>query len=132
KWKELVAVRAGGMEKLQEQLDSVPKLMTQNGVSMISFKPAGPPRSFEVGNGKKVDPNTGREVFDYQQWLVLVPTVNQVRMFIDGEKRPRVIESTGFQVAIADKNQLEWTFIDGAGLDLNDLRTLFINLPADL
>jgi hypothetical protein len=43
-----------------------------------------------------------------------------------------VIESKGFQVAISDKDKIEWSFIDGAGLVVQDLRSLFISLPQDM
>jgi hypothetical protein len=35
-------------------------------------------------------------------------------------------------VAIADKEDLNWTFIDGSGLTPADLRGLFITLPQDM
>jgi hypothetical protein len=43
-----------------------------------------------------------------------------------------IIESTGFQVAISDKGKADWTFIDGSAVSVNDLRSLFGNLPQDL
>ena len=43
-----------------------------------------------------------------------------------------MIESIGFQVALADKGKNDWTFIDGAGLTTADLRSLFITLPQDM
>jgi hypothetical protein len=50
----------------------------------------------------------------------------------EGEPRPLVIESTGYQVAISDKGENNWTFIDGAGLKPADLRGLFVTLPQDM
>ena len=43
-----------------------------------------------------------------------------------------MIESIGFQVAVSDKGKNDWTFIDGSGLTVNDLRGLFVTLPQDL
>ena len=42
------------------------------------------------------------------------------------------VHSTGFQVAVTDKGKEDWTFIDGAGVTVNDLRSLFVNLPMNL
>ena len=47
-WKERTAKRMGGMEALEKQLDGVATQMVQQGISMISFKPQGQPRSYEV------------------------------------------------------------------------------------
>ena len=35
-------------------------------------------------------------------------------------------------MAVCDKGTNDWTFIDGAGLKVADLRGLFITLPQDL
>lgn len=133
RWKERVAKQMGGMEELDKQLAGVAKQMVQQGVSMISFKPQGAPKSFEVGPGKKVEKVNGAEVESlvFNQWLVLIPTVTKFRIIRQNDK-PVVIESTGFQVAVSDKGRNNWTFIDGAGLSVNDLRSLFVTLPQDL
>ena len=133
-WKERTANRIGGMKKLEEQLAGVAQQMVQQGISMISFKPQGAPRSFEVGPGKKVEKVNGVEVENliFTKWLVLVPTATKFRIIRKGETRPLVIDSIGFQIAISDKSRTEWSFIDGSGLTVNDLRGLFGTLPQDL
>lgn len=133
-WKERTASRAGGMNKLEEQLAGVARQMVQQGISMISFKPQGQPRSYEVGPGKKVDIVKGEEVetLIFTKWLVLVPTATKFRIIRQGESKPLVIESIGFQVAVSDKGRNDWTFIDGSGLTVNDLRSMFVTLPQDL
>jgi hypothetical protein len=133
-WKERVANRMGGMKKLEEQLSGVAQQMVQQGISMISFKPQGQPRSFEVGPGKKVEKVNGVDVESliFTKWLVLVPTATKFRIIRKGETKPLVIDSIGFQVAISDKGRNEWTFIDGSGLTVNELRGLFGTLPQDL
>ena len=132
-WKERTANRMGGMVELEKQLAGVAKQMVQQGISMISFKPTGQPRSFEVGPGKKVEKVNGEnvEVLIFNKWLVLIPTVTKFRIMRQNEK-PVVIESIGFQVAVSDKGKNDWTFIDGSGLSLNDLRGMYVNLPQDL
>ena len=128
-WKKRTAKRLGGMEKLEAQLDGVARQMVQQGISMISFQPQGQPRSYEVGSGSKME--VTKESVTYNQWLVLIPTVTKFRITRQNEKTV-VIESIGFQVAVSDKGKNDWTFIDGSGLSVNNLRNLFYNLPADM
>jgi hypothetical protein len=133
-WKERTAKRMGGMEELEKQLGGVAKQMVQQGVSIISFKPQGAARSYEVSPGRKVETVSGAEVESlvFNKWLVLVPTATKFRIIREGQTKPTLIDSIGFQVAISDKGKNNWTFIDGSGLTVNDLRGLFATLPADL
>lgn len=134
KWKERAAKRLGGMEKLEKQLDAVSRQMLQQGISITDFVPQGQPRAFEVIPGKRVTVVNGQEVEQliYTKWLVLVPTLTKFRVFIPNDPKPVLIESTGFQIAISDKGKSDWTFIDGSSATVNELRSLFINLPQDL
>ncbi|MEO7101033.1 MAG: hypothetical protein ABI162_16875 [Luteolibacter sp.] len=133
-WKERTAKRMGGMDALEKQLAGVASQMVQQGISMISFKPQGQPRSFEVSPGKKVEKVNGQDVESliFTKWMVLVPTATKFRIMRPGETKPLVIDSIGFQVAICDKGKNDWTFIDGSGVSVNDLRSLFVTLPQDL
>jgi hypothetical protein len=133
-WKERAANRMGGMAELEKQLAAVAAQMVQQGISMISFKPQGKPRTYQVAPGSKVVRENGREVekLVYTKWLVMVPTATRFRILRQGDPKPLVIESTGYQVAIADKGSNNWTFIDGAGLTVGDLRSVFITLPQDM
>ena len=133
-WKERTAQRVGGMAALERQLDGVAARMLQEGISMISFKPHGEPRVYQVTPGKRVVRENGVNVerLVFTRWLVLVPTTTTVRVLRPGETRSIVVESLSFQVAISDKGKNEWTFIDGASLKPSDLRGLFGTLPADI
>ncbi len=133
-WKERTAKRMGGMAELEKQLEAVAKQMLQQGISITGFTPQGQPRAFEVAAGKKVTTVEGRQVEQliYTKWMVLVPTVTTFRAFLENDPKPVTIESTGFQVAISDKGKNDWTFIDGSGVTVNELRSLFGNLPQDL
>jgi hypothetical protein len=133
-WKERTAKKMGGMENLQKQLDGVAKQMLQQGVSITDFTPQGQPRAFEVFPGKKVEVIDGKQIetLRYTKWLVLVPTVTKFRALIKGDPLAVIIESTGFQVAITDKGEDDWTFIDGSAVTVNELRSLFLTLPQDL
>ncbi|RPJ34539.1 MAG: hypothetical protein EHM17_06200 [Verrucomicrobiaceae bacterium] len=133
-WKERTAARMGGMEALEKQLAGVAAQMVQQGISMISFKPQGQPRAYGVSPGKKTIKENGRDIerLVFTKWLVLVPTVTTFRIIQQGKPRPLVIESTGYQIAISEKDKSDWTFIDGAALKPADLRGLFITLPPDM
>ena len=133
-WKERTAARMGGMEVLEKQLAGVAAQMVQQGISMISFAPQGQPRVYQVSPGKRIVRENGNEVekLVHTKWLVMVPTVTRFRIMQQGNPRPFVIESTGYQVAISDKGKNSWTFIDGAGLKPSELRSIFITLPPDL
>jgi hypothetical protein len=133
-WKERAAKRMGGMDVLEKQLAGVGAQMVQQGISIISFKPQGQPRAYEVAPGTKVVKESGANVSKlvYTKWMVLVPTVRKIRIQREGVLKAVVIESTGYQVAISDKARNDWTFMDGADLKLNDLRGLFVTLPQNL
>jgi len=133
-WKERAARRMGGMAALEKQLEGVAAQMVQQGISMISFKPEGPPRTYEVSLGKKTVKENGvdTEKLAYTKWMVLVPTVTKFRILREGNPKPLLIESTGYQVAVSDKGKNDWTFIDGASLSTNDLRAMFATLPQNM
>lgn len=131
-WKERLSRRLGSEQALEKQFDEAVAEMMRQGTSMISFKSYGFPKVYEVFPGKKVEVVDGKEVETLinTKWLLLIPT--EVRYRVMQKQEAIVIESKGFQVAIADKNKLQWTFIDGAGLTVQDMRSLFISLPVDM
>lgn len=134
-WKESVAKREGGMEKLEEKLAGIVKQMNEQGVQLLAFRPEGKPTAYEVGPGKEVTEEDGKKVekMIFKKWLLLIPTVTQYRITKPAQagELPKflVITSRGFQVAISDKDKNDWTFIDGAGVTVPELRRLFITLP---
>ncbi len=133
-WKKRAARRAGGMEALEEQLRQIGPRLVREGVSVISSKPEGKPTVFEVWPGRKTRTENGETVEEmiYTKWLIFVPTLTTYRVMLEGERSARVIESTGFQVAVSEKDPLDWTFIDGSSVTVNELRSLFLTLPQDL
>jgi hypothetical protein len=131
-WKERLSRKLGSEQALEKQFDEAVAEMVRQGTSMISFKTYGYPKVYEVFPGKKVELVDGKQVETLvnTKWLLLVPT--EVRYRVIQKQESMVIESKGFQVAIADKDKPQWTFIDGAGLTVQDMRSLFISLPADM
>ncbi len=126
-WKERVSQRMGGMQALEVQLAKIPEEMVRQGITMLSSRPEGAPIVHQVGPQKGKSGN-----LVYTKWLVLVPTMTKFRLIREGNPKPLVIESLGYQVAISPKDKLDWTFIDGAGLKVSDLRGLFITLPRNI
>ena len=138
RWKERMAKRMGGMEeldrKLEEQLDNVDQQMRLHGMSMMSFKPVGNPSVYAVwqGKAKKIVDGEAVEVLIKTKWMVLIPTVTKFRITDKELNKTRIIESQGFQVAVSEKRELDWYFMDGASLSVADLRSLFPALPENL
>ncbi|WP_035612522.1 hypothetical protein [Haloferula sp. BvORR071] len=143
-YKESLAKSVGSMEKLQAQLAEVPKKMAQQGISLRSFRTEGEPVVYEVDSGKQaLLDDKGKPVLDakgkaletmiYKKWLVVIPTVTEI--MVTGKPVPnenpklQVVLSHSFQVAISDKDKSAWSFIDGSGLRVSDLRRLFFSLP---
>lgn len=126
-WKERMAKRSGGMEKLEQSLRGIGDLLARSGISVISVRTYGVPSSHEVWPGKSVD---GSPV--YTKWLVLVPTVTRMRLLQEGNPKPVLIDSYGFQVAISDKQEGGWKFINGSDVSVADLRSMFTSLPGNL
>ena len=136
-WKERTAKRNGNTANPEQQAAGVAAQMVQQGISMISFKPQGQPRCYEVAPGTKVVKENGANVdkLVFTKWLVLVPTTTKFRiMHGTAGQPPKVvtIDSISYQVAIADKGRLDWTFIDGSQLKPSDLRGMFVTLPQTL
>ncbi|MEP4076392.1 hypothetical protein [Haloferula sp.] len=129
-WKDRMAKRKGGLKKLEEELEGIGEMMARNGVQIISFKTVGAPKSYEVWPGDNTNAAAGK--INYTKWLLLIPTVTQFRIFHDDSPKGAVINSHGFQVAIADKGKNNWTFINGSDVSVSDLRSLFITLPANM
>jgi hypothetical protein len=128
-WKDRAARRAGGMASLERQLQDVPRRMLRDGVSILSSHPQGEPKVFEVSPGR-ANPDGSGEII-YTKWLIFVPTITTSRVIRESEPRPILFESIGFQVAVSDKEPLDWTFIDGSSVTVNELRSMFPTRPAD-
>jgi hypothetical protein len=131
-WKDRLSRRLGGQKQLEQQFDDALAEMMKQGTSVVSFKSYGFPKVYEVFPGKKTEVIDGKpvEVLTNTKWMLLIPT--EVRYRVLQQQEAYIIESKGYQVAIADKSKLDWTFIDGAGLTIQDLRSLFISLPVDM
>lgn len=133
-WKERTAARMKGMKNLERQLEETVAQMSRLGIAMVSFKPMGQPRVYQVTPGYREINKQGKkqQAFLYTKWLVFVPTVTTFRVAREGMPKASIVESQSYQVAVAEKGKNDWTFIDGSGLNIADLRGLYGTLPADL
>lgn len=133
-WMARAAQSFGSREELERKIEGVAAEMVRQGISMLSFKPQGLPLVYQVSPGHRKQGAEGGS-FGYTQWLVLVPTATRFRILSrveQGAPQAVTIEKIGFQAAISDKGENDWTFIDGAGLKVADLRSLFPTLPRDM
>jgi hypothetical protein len=133
-WMERAAQKIGSKEELKRKIEGVAAEMVRQGISMISFKPQAEPLVYQVSPGHRAQ-GAGGQTFGYTKWLVLVPTATRFRILSrvqGGLPQSVTIEKIGFQAAISDKGANDWTFIDGAGLQVADLRSLFPTLPRDM
>ena len=129
KLKERMAKREGSLRAIEEKFESIGPMMRRNGVSLIGFEATGEPTVYEVWPGEGGTPENPV----YTKWLCLVPTVTKYRMLDPNDRlKTRLIDVTSFQVAVADKQTLDWTFINGTDTSVAELRGFFTSLPANM
>jgi hypothetical protein len=131
-WRQRLSERAGGDAALEKTFDEMMAEMMKQGTTMISFKTFGFPTVYDVYPGKKVEMVDGKsvETLINTKWMLLIPT--EIRYRVMNGASPLIIESKGYQIAISEKDKINWTFIDGAGLKVQDMRSMFISLPKDM
>ena len=131
-WRQRLSERAGGDAALEKTFDEMMAEMMKQGTTMISFKTFGFPTVYDVYPGKKVEMVDGKsvETLINTKWMLLIPT--EIRYRVMNGASPLIIESKGYQISISEKDKINWTFIDGAGLKVQDMRSMFISLPKDM
>lgn len=139
RWKRRLAVRAGGMEKLEAQQVVASEQKKQLKLTVVSLSAVMPTSFFDVWRAKKIDAKTGLVVNDSkgnpvitENWLAIVPTVTRVK--VPDPTRGgmmRVLEETGYTAVVSEKGTNEWYFMTGMKPTALELRSLFPSLPAD-
>ena len=89
--------------------------------------------------GYEVNYKVKKEEKGYKEWMVFVPTVNDIIVNDQAANPPRLekLRAHRFQIAIASKEDLAkngvdaWTFISGAGIKGIELRKIYPFLPKD-
>ncbi|MBK1829480.1 hypothetical protein JIN77_01985 [Verrucomicrobiaceae bacterium R5-34] len=139
RWKRRLAVRNGGMVKLDAALAQSVQQQLNMQMKVVGYTVGHPTAFFSVWKAKKIDANTGKPVIDatgreriVSHWLAVVPTV--VRVKIPDPQRGnmiREIEESSYTIAISEKGSNDWHFMTGMKPSIQDLRSLFPSLPAD-
>lgn len=117
RWKERLAKRNGGEEKLAAAFRESAKKIAAAGVQVVSFA---------------VSPATAKPVpvyFDRER-LVFLPTTKMISG-LDKEGKLRTIEQTGYLIAVAKTGTDDWSFIDGQTVSKADIRSLFPELKKE-
>lgn len=128
-WRVRKARALGGENVLREKIAvDMPAVIRRNGMQVTKFTAGRPTSAFEVRPVMKGGGGVVKEVSYFREWLVFVPTTRQCRIVHEGQLT--VLESTEFQVAIATQGKNDWTFINGSGLSMDELRSMFPTLPA--
>jgi hypothetical protein len=131
-WRKRLATKMGGDEILKTQCESIGAQLAKSAMTLISHNTEGFPTIYEVSPGKKTDLVDDKKVetLIYTKWLMVVPTVARYRII--GQDGKHIIESHGFQVAVSDKDKIDWTFIDGGTVTVADLRNMFSSVPVNM
>ncbi len=113
------AKKLGSNEEMVAQMRKVVNDFTISGITIMAFEAEPAFHGFDVP--------------EFNEWLVLVPTVRTIR-FIHPETGVRKVrEVFDYQVAIRSKEEgASWSFLNGRTLKMQELRSLFPSLPADI
>ncbi len=139
RWKRRLALRVGGMDRLEAQLRSGDQQRVRMGIMVTDYRAGEPSSFFDVWRASKIHPGTGKAVLDAEgreiivsHWLAVVPTWTQVKV-PDPQQggKVRTLEEKSYTVAISEKGSGEWYFLTGMNPTIQDLRSLFPSLPAD-
>ena len=134
-----------GVAKLKQVFVDMPNKLNQNAIVINKFianQPTGffqvwpiikPEAKLKIKRGEQDSPKPNEIQY---HWMVLVPT-SQVWSFMKNKNgKVRKLLRQGFQVAVAKveaiPGQEKWTFVDGATLKPQQLRSLFPSLAPDL
>ena len=125
-WKRKEALKVGGIDNLLAEFALAIKKQQADGVKVLMMETGPPKTAYEVDFGNLPDGSQG-----YKQFMVFVPTRKIVSAFDRGVTPPKAhkLLLEGFMVALRNKTDGDWTFIDGASLRAVDLRELFPFLP---
>lgn len=134
-----------GEDEFNKQFESIAKRLIEMGVTINSFTAEQPVGFFRVwpqikpDAKRKLDSGQQKDLLDgdvVYNLLIMVPTI-QVWTFTNNRgEPPRKLKREGFLVAIAQEVEVpgteDWTFIDGATIQPQELRAMFPSLPQKL
>ncbi|MFC4995077.1 hypothetical protein [Rubritalea tangerina] len=132
RWRVRQAKRLGSETLLLESFNKAGAQMQEAGITIDSFVAQPAWKAYRVHPKKKPGVREIRSSEDVSyELLVFVPTKMKMTFYIkDAPKRSFMRES--FQIALAQEGTNQWTFIDGATIRVQDLRSMFPLLPHGL
>ncbi len=108
----------GGMKELEDIFRKMGETIKQQGIKLEAFDVMSPVGEYSVkGNTEK---------------LVVLPTRTVVSVKNPQTGQTVRVEKKGFLYAIAKIGTDAWSFIDGATINLNDLRNLIYDVPLNI
>ncbi len=132
RWKAHLASRVGGQQQLILKAREAVKQMRDSKTEIVDIKVGTPTDIYYVhvrqkkGLAKVVYP------FDYNfQKLVIVPLSKHVKFGKTNPEtgKPYQAIQNSYQLAVYDEVAQTWSFIDGSGITVNDIRNLFPTIP---
>lgn len=132
RWKTRQAKRLGSEQLLMEQFSKAAVQMQEAGIDITGFNALPPVAFYRVWPVVNEGVKQVRSEKDLTYHIVaVVPTKMTLRFLIENQA-PRTFERSSYQLAVSKEGANDWTFIDGAALDVNDLRSIFPLLPKNM
>ncbi|MEO1858021.1 MAG: hypothetical protein ABGY95_11760 [Rubritalea sp.] len=132
RWKMRQAKRLGSEVKLLEAFNNAGVQMQEAGITIDLFVAQPALKAYKVHPKMKVGRREIRSSEDVTyELLVFVPTKMKMSFLIENQPKRSFLRES-FQIAIAKEGSNDWTFLDGATISVQDLRSLFPLLPHNL
>ncbi len=132
RWLQRQAKRMGSEQRLRAALQQVGSQMEEAGITIDSFVAKPVYKVFHVHPKKKQGVRQIRSGDDVDyEILAIVPTEMKMSFYSQDQPKRSFLRQS-FQIAISGDGGLSWTFIDGATLKKQDLRSVFPLLPQQL
>lgn len=119
RFRNRAAKKLGGNDELARQMQRMVNDFAAQGIMVTQFSAEPALHGFDIP--------------EFREWLVFVPTTRTVR-FVDPQTGLKQMkEVSDYQVAIRGKAEgSQWSFLNGSTLQIQELRTFFPTLPADI
>lgn len=132
RWKLRQAKRLGSETKLLASFNKAGVQMQEAGITIDSFIARQPTTAYKVHPKMIQGSKEIRSSSDlHYELLVFVPTQMKMSFMLQNQPKRSFIRQS-FQIAVAKEGSTNWTFIDGATIQVRDLRSMFPLLPQDL
>ena len=119
RFRQRAAKKLGSNEELVNQMRKLVNEYAASGITITKFSAEPALHGFSIP--------------EFNEWLVFVPTTRTVR-FIDPQTGLKEVkEVSDYEVAVrSQKDGGTWSFLNGSTMKIQELRSLFPSLPADI